>query len=115
MSSSGKNEKKKRHKDHKRNVDNNYNERIKREKKEEFGSSSSYSTDYVNKRKRMRTPSSSYDSSLEIRKLIIVIQKNDSNYRKEKIKKKKDEKELKDNNKIPNEGMSSTAFQVKIR
>ncbi|ETW56070.1 hypothetical protein PFUGPA_02114 [Plasmodium falciparum Palo Alto/Uganda] len=133
MSSSGKNEKKKRHKDHKRNVDNNYNERIKREKKEEFGSSSSYSTDYVNKRKRMRTPSSSYDSSLEIRKREEKKKRrnnsypssnsynsnteNDSNYRKEKIKKKKDEKELKvkvashirkDNNKIPDGSMSST-------
>ncbi|KOB86556.1 hypothetical protein PFDG_02136 [Plasmodium falciparum Dd2] len=133
MSSSGKNEKKKRHKDHKRNVDNNYNERIKREKKEEFGSSSSYSTDYVNKRKRMKTPSSSYDSSLEIRKREEKKKRrnnsypssnsynsnteNDSNYRKEKIKKKKDEKELKvkvashirkDNNKIPDGSMSST-------
>ncbi|CDO65657.1 cell cycle control protein, putative [Plasmodium reichenowi] len=132
MSSSGKNEKKKKDKDHKRNVDNNYNERKKREKKEEFGSSSSYSTDYVNKRKRMRTPSSSYNSSLEIRKREEKKKRrnnsypssnsynsnteNDSNYRKEKIKKKKDEKELKvkvashirkDNNKIPDGSMSS--------
>ncbi|ETW29918.1 hypothetical protein PFFCH_02691 [Plasmodium falciparum FCH/4] len=81
----------------------------------------------------MRTPSSSYDSSLEIRKREEKKKRrnnsypssnsynsnteNDSNYRKEKIKKKKDEKELKvkvashirkDNNKIPDGSMSST-------
>ncbi|SPJ11578.1 cell cycle control protein, putative [Plasmodium sp. DRC-Itaito] len=133
MSSSRKNEKKKKHKDHKRNVDNNYNERIKREKKEKFRPSASYSTDYVNKRKRMRSLSSSYDSSLEIRKREEKKKRrnnsypssnsynsnteNDSNYRKEKIKNKKDEKEVKvkvashikkDNNKNPDESMFST-------
>ncbi|KYN98177.1 putative cell cycle control protein [Plasmodium gaboni] len=130
MSSREKDEKKKKHKDHKRNVDNNYNERIRREKKEKFRSSSSYSTDYANKRKRMRTTSSSYDSSLEIRKHKRKKKRrnnsysssnsynsntdNYSNYKKEKIKNKKDVKDKvasnikKNNNKTHDESMSST-------
>ncbi|SOV17031.1 cell cycle control protein, putative [Plasmodium sp. gorilla clade G2] len=130
MSSREKDEKKKKHKDHKRNVDNNYNERIRREKKEKFRSSSSYSTDYANKRKRMRTTSSSYDSNLEIRKHKEKKKRrnnsysssnsynsntdNYSNYKKEKIKNKKDVKDKvashikKNNNKTHDESMSST-------
>ncbi|SOV23925.1 cell cycle control protein,putative [Plasmodium sp. DRC-Itaito] len=130
MSSREKDEKKKKHKDHKRNVDNNYNERIRREKKEKFRSSSSYSTDYANKRKRIRTTSSSYDSSLEIRKHKEKKKRrnnsysssnsynsniyNYSNYKKEKIKNKKDVKDKvasnikKNNNKTHDESMSST-------